>query len=424
MFNLKITLKDYQQKVVQYMLRHRFVVNASDMGTGKTIEAITAHQQVGGRAFIVCPAYLRENWADEYRTWCINVPDIKVLKTAKQIKECRDYEVAIISYSGLQHAAHLYARAKVVAVDECQAIKNSDSQRTTIFTNLIKSKPPSYLFLLSGTPIKNRVTEFYSALKLTSYNPFGVGGAFFGFSSYYSFAGHFAHSTRINVNGFEVTKYFGMKKETLPELKRLLVGKYIRVRAEDVLKDLPEITEKEIFVDVKDGKLLQQWKDLESSELHNSTQKSQSAAIKAPKTAEYVNDLIATGECAVVFTDHLDSQALIARKIKGRVGIINGGVTPDKRHFLVKEFQEGRLDCLVLTIGAGGTGFTLTRSRHLIFNDQSWVPGDNKQAWKRIHRIGQKRGVIIHYIIGGHIDKLISRSIREKEKVLKDVLED
>jgi len=115
---------------------------------------------------------------------------------------------------------------------------------------------------------------------------------------------------------------------------------------------------------------------------------------------------------------------LIARKIKGRVGIINGGVTPDKRHFLVKEFQEGRLDCLVLTIGAGGKGFKLTRSRHQIFNDQSWVPGDNKQAWKRIHRIGQKRGVIIHYIIGGKIDKLISRSIREKEKVLKDVLED
>lgn len=422
--NVNATFKDYQVNVVQYCLRHHYVTNASDMGTGKSLEALTVQQYVGGRCLIICPAYLRENWKDEYEKFCIKIPDIKVLKTTKQVQDCQDFEIAIISYAAIKHAKHLFAQAKTVIVDESHYLKNPHAQRTENFVNYIRLKPPHRLMLLSGTPIKNRVEEFYSALNMTKYNPFGTYGARFNFSSYYTYAAYFCHSTKFEINGARITKYFGMKKETLPELKRLMVGKYIRVRSQDVLKDLPEVINKEVVLDIKEGKLEQEWYEFEKKPVgHTSTAKSESALLKAKCTAEYVNDILDTGEPVVVFTDHLNSLNLLANKIKGKKGVIHGGVSADKRHQLVKQFQAGEIDCLILTIGAGSTGFTMTRSRNLVFNDFSWVPGDNDQAWKRIHRIGQTRGVVIHWMLAGSIDKMILKAINQKKKVIQQVLE-
>jgi len=251
--NIKATLKPFQVDVVKYCLRHHYVVNASDMGTGKSIEALTVHQEVGGACLIVCPAYLRGNWRDEYEKFCIKVPEIQELKTTKQILACDNFEVAIISYAGITHAAHLFKKAKVIIVDESQHLKNPNSQRTQAFTSNISAKPPHRLMMLSGTPIKNRVDEFYTQLNLTKYNPFGTYGMRFGFSSYYAFAAYFCPSTKYEVSVATITKYFGLKKEKLPTLKRMMVGKYIRVRAHDVLTDLPDLLHKEVTLDVQGG---------------------------------------------------------------------------------------------------------------------------------------------------------------------------
>jgi SNF2 family DNA or RNA helicase len=46
---------------------------------------------------------------------------------------------------------------------------------------------------------------------------------------------------------------------------------------------------------------------------------------------------------------------------------------------------------------AAGVGITLTSARILVFNNISFVPGDNSQFRDRVHRIGQKREVHIFY---------------------------
>ena len=46
---------------------------------------------------------------------------------------------------------------------------------------------------------------------------------------------------------------------------------------------------------------------------------------------------------------------------------------------------------------AAGVGITLTSSRVVIFNNFSYVPGDNSQFQDRVHRIGQTRDVHIFY---------------------------
>jgi len=70
---------------------------------------------------------------------------------------------------------------------------------------------------------------------------------------------------------------------------------------------------------------------------------------------------------------------------------------------------------LAATIGSLSVGVTLTAARHVVFNDLSWVPGDNLQAEKRIHRIGQKNACTAHYIEASETDAYIRKTLEEKQ---------
>jgi SWI/SNF-related matrix-associated actin-dependent regulator 1 of chromatin subfamily A len=243
----------------------------------------------------------------------------------------------------------------------------------------------------------------------------------------YKFYNHFSLKTEFKVNGRRVTKWHGLKNK--PMLDKLLKGKYIRRLTEEAI-DLPEIVRKDVVF-----KLNHEQKDLAKAysahvsmgkDKHISTRKKDSASLKAQCTTEYVERLIEMDSGAIViFTDHLESahflmSSLMKSKYKGR--LINGATTIENRQAHVNEFQSGALDYIVLTIGAGSTGITLTKAKHMVFNDLSWVPARNAQAEKRIHRIGQKHRCVIHRVIGSPEDQLIIDSITEKMKVLKEAL--
>jgi SNF2 family DNA or RNA helicase len=69
-------------------------------------------------------------------------------------------------------------------------------------------------------------------------------------------------------------------------------------------------------------------------------------------------------------------------------------------------------------------GVTLTAAQDVVFNDLSWVPADNMQARKRIHRIGQSKKCRCHHMISGPTDAYIKAVLEEKEKTINQVLED
>ena len=59
-------------------------------------------------------------------------------------------------------------------------------------------------------------------------------------------------------------------------------------------------------------------------------------------------------------------------------------------------------EAIGLTIKAGGTGLTLTKSHHMLFVDLNWVPANNIQAEDRICRIGQDRGCLYKTLVANH----------------------
>ena len=48
---------------------------------------------------------------------------------------------------------------------------------------------------------------------------------------------------------------------------------------------------------------------------------------------------------------------------------------------------------------AAGVGLTLTAANALVFNNISFVPGDNQQFMDRVHRLNQTEDVDIYYQI-------------------------
>jgi SNF2 family DNA or RNA helicase len=64
-----------------------------------------------------------------------------------------------------------------------------------------------------------------------------------------------------------------------------------------------------------------------------------------------------------------------------------------------KFMEDERVNVMVCNLMDAGVGLSLTASNALIFNNMSFVPGDNLQFEDRIHRISSTADVDIYYQI-------------------------
>ena len=144
-------------------------VIADDMGLGKTNQAI-AVTKFGKyrRTMVVTKSAIKFQWLRAFFTWA--GPDYM----AQIITTSRDFlfpnmKVYIIPYDLLRrfpreklHALDL----DLIILDECQQIKNPDSSRTQETRKLIAANPKCKVIGLSGTPWKNRGSEFFAILNM------------------------------------------------------------------------------------------------------------------------------------------------------------------------------------------------------------------------------------------------------------------
>lgn len=351
---------------------------------------------------VVCPAYLKLNWRREL----------------EKVAGKDNVLFTVISYGELAKTAFKY---EMVIFDESHYLKNPQSKRTQHAHRLIFNTRPKRVMLLSGTPIRNRVGEFYSLLKLCSY-----GGKYKFPYSYYSFLMKFTNKKVVWFGNRKVTQYEGMRN--ISELKELIKPIYFRKRASEVL-DLPSINRQYIEGDNGgefDTELDKVYELLNEGKVpdHNSTIKKANAMAKVPITVKYALDVMSQGEQIVIFTDHIDScdRLTVELKKKFKVGAIKGSVTPGTRDDLVTKFSNKELDALVCTVGAGSTGFNLVSCNRMLWNDMPYVPSDVAQAEKRIHRIGQTRPCFYYYTILSQVDKKIYQLLLNKIEVLKEIL--
>jgi SNF2 family DNA or RNA helicase len=411
LIGIKTRPYDYQCEGVEFGLKHHYHTNAFEPGLGKSLTSLVLSAHSDGPCLIVSPAYLKLNWKDEIETHtdfsCRQI-------TSDNFTKPFDFKTKyyLTSYEQAKYCEYYKKHFETIVIDECHMLKNPNSQRSKILNTIVDDINPRRLITATGTPIANRVFDYYTLLYLSSKNPRGTSGV-----DIRTICGSFTAFQATFCDGYwdeqrrEII-YKGVKNIEL--LKTLLKDKVIRKQADKVLK-LPKMISKFMECSYKeDPKLEEAWEAYQKGLVcdHITVSKVQNAIAKVPFTIKLAKDLLEEHEKIVIFSDHREP----AKRIAEALGIpyIDGGVGPVQRHKIVTDFQTGLIKGISATIGSMSTGVTLTASNIVLYNDTSWVPKDNFQSSKRILRIGQTKICFAYYVVGGYIDKLITKSNTEK----------
>lgn len=403
-----MSLYPFQKAAVEFHLTHHYSLNCSEMGAGKTRMALETAKLTGLKVAVFGPAFLRGTWFDEAKVVGIPIDYFSYSNAHK------------LSPKDLSHCG-------VFIADECHYLKNPTTIRTHAFHSLLEGVKPEYFVGLTGTPIKNRVFDFWTLIAFCTMNPKKTSGPDLEgpLRKYKAFARHFCRVDYLNLPGKRMIERFGgIKEDRIPEFKALLEGKYLRFKVADVLKDLPEMTRKHVRLEIEgvDPALEGAYQDYLGGSKTNIVAKVNSALLKASLTAEYCKEMQEEGSGPlVIFTDHVQAAEEMAKKLKTIA--ITGQTPMIIRQDRVKAFQDGKTKVIVATIGALSVGVTLTAARHVVFNDLSWIPADNLQAEKRIHRIGQKDACFSHFIEATATDSHINKMLLEKLDSINKVVD-
>lgn len=405
----------YQQIGTDFAIKQRYSINGDKMGLGKSVQTISlAVKEDIPKTLIIAPAFLVPNWKAEIMKF--------TGEEAQTFNYGTESRFEIVSYDSVKKVAKYFPRYDFVACDEIHYLKNIQAKRTKAIHELISTFKPEYFLGLSGTPIKNRVPEFYSLLRLCWY-----GGRYSEFSkyapSYWLFNKSFTKQKIQRFGGRKVTKWEGVKNAQ--GLKDLIKPVYIRRKPEDVL-DLPDEIHQEVLMSEKartDELLKTAWEAYEGKKESKSfmSGKAISALGKTDYTVEFVKNLLEEEAGVIIFTDHVQAAKKIASDLGDGARFITGNTQANLRQVWVDDLNEGRLSAIVATIPSLSVGVNITGVSAMVFNDFAWVPADMDQARKRIHRIGQTKTCRYYYIMASKYDQKIYNTLKKKSKIIAEV---
>ncbi len=163
---LSARLYPYQESGALHLAFGRRTLLADDMGLGKTVQAIAASallRELRGiqRALIICPASLKHQWEREIHRFT-SLP-ANVVEGGLKERRSRYADAAfftIVNYELVRHDLDelLKLRPDLIILDEAQRIKNWRTKTAA----MVKQLRSPYAFVLTGTPLENRIDELYS----------------------------------------------------------------------------------------------------------------------------------------------------------------------------------------------------------------------------------------------------------------------
>ena len=426
-----MSLYQFQEEGIQFVLEREGALIADEMGLGKTVQAIGVINQDPSieKVIIVCPASMRIPWRRELERWLNRPLSIAVVGVdVGFVQTLFGKDVLIINWDRLSRftrelSASIY---DLCILDECHYAKSLEAKRTGVAL-AIKARRR---IALSGTPLLNRPIEIYPVLSWLSPSEWPA-DQWFAFATRYCGARH-------NQFGWDVGG-----ANHLPELsQRLRSTVMIRRTKAQVLPQLPEKirTVVELYpTGVRMKAIIKQELDAYEARFlkvnHSSINwddlarvRHQTALMKVPLIVQYVSEVLEGGvQKIVVFAHHRD---VIAQLVDGlssyRPVMLVGGMGPQERQDSIDAFQEdSTVRVFIGNIQAAGTGITLApASSRCIFAELSWVPAEMTQCEDRLHRIGTKDSVHVqHLVLEGSLDAMMVKVLIKKQKVLDAVLD-
>lgn len=233
---LRCPLYDYQIAGTLHLAFKGRALLADEMGLGKTVQAIAAaaiQQECLGvkRVLVVTPASLKCEWEDQIRQFTALPLEIVYGLRKARLDAYRHSQAffLIVNYEQvLKDVAEIneYFHPDLVILDEAQRIKNWK----TLTANHLKRLQSRFAFVLTGTPLENRIDELYSLVEFV--DPTLLGSLFRFNRRFYAFD--------------DSGKVCGM--QNLRELHALVQPVMLRRRKDEIKEDLPERVDNNYFV--------------------------------------------------------------------------------------------------------------------------------------------------------------------------------
>ena len=402
---------------------------ASDMGVGKTIQAlawIKLHPELRP-AIIVCPASGKLHWAREARVHASLESRVLSGQKPHRIAPTGLY---IVNFDILKYwSAEIAAIApQIMIIDEVHRCKGRKTDRTKACKELSKAIP--HVIGLSGTPMVNRPVELFPVLNML--NPKS-------FSSFWKFATHFCDAKK----GFRGWDFNGASN--LKELHELLTYTImVRVLKKDVLDELPKKIRSVIPLPIDNSKEYWEastnflsWLKKKSPKKAKKAKAAQAlvqigylkrlaAAGKMKAAMEWIDDYLESGKKLVVFAHHKNIIAELSKKYGGKAVVYTGSTSLKKKEWAEQSFQcNPNVRLFLGNMQSAGEVITLTAADSTCFVELGWSPGLHTQCEDRVYRIGQTSdSVNAYYLISeGTIEEEICELIQKKQEVLEQVLD-
>ena len=421
-----------------------------EQGTGKTLVAIAAagHRYLSGevrRLLVIAPLSVVPVWKkefDKHADFPVRIEALTNGKTAdkeqmlKTWKDTDALQVVVINYESTWRAIDGLAAYKpqMIILDESQKIKNSRAKQSRAIHQL--GRLARYRMILTGTPVTQAPTDFFSQYKFLDPSIFGT--SFPRFRNNYCVMGGWQGKEII---GFRNLDHLAQKAHSIA----------YRVTKAEAL-DLPQAVDQTQYCFLKESSTVyRQMEDKFVAEVENGAvvtapimltkllRLQQITGGFLPTTDEFDNPTgtVSTGteklnlmkqvleevpqqEKVVIFArfiPEIDAIAAISREL-GRGTVTLTGKTKDRGEVVNQFQQDPSTTVIVIQIQTGGLGITLTAAATAVFYSMNFSYADYEQAKARIHRIGQTRSVnYIHLIAEGTIDEDIYEAVQQKKDV-------
>jgi SNF2 family DNA or RNA helicase len=470
----KLRLYEYQVVDLVFLIVNRRSLLGNEPGLGKTgvvIRTLQVLRDLGEDPFpalVTCPNSLKRTvWAKELAAWApelaVSIVDGGAVARRKALEP--GAAVYVINWESLRLHSRLgkYGQHELTDAERKPKELQALAPRTAVFDEAHRAKDPhakqtraawavgggaEFRMLMTGTPVANTIGDLWSLLHL-------VESAWFPGKT--RFLERYAVQTPNFYGGSTV---LGIRPDTRDELFSAIDPLIRRVPKTAALPQLPPklpTQYRETPMGAKQAKAYRQMEDhmmalLQDGELLTapnalsqltrlvqfasaSAELDEDGHVRLAAPSVKIDDLVdlleEMGDASLVVA--AVSRQLIelsaARLAKEGIthGLVTGAQSTMERLRAVERFQDGRDRVILLTLGAGAEGLTLTRADTMLFMQRDWSVIKNKQAEDRIHRIGaevHESVTIIEQVTPGTVEERKLEVLEGKDERIQEVVRD
>lgn len=468
----KLKLYPYQRVDVQFLSLNGRALLAQPPGLGKsavtirTLQVLHLNHDKPFPTLVVCPNSLKyTTWAKEFERWApelkVTVVDGSATKRRKQLAE--DSDCFIINWEALKLHSKLtqYGTTALtdkekekkelnemplfaVVFDEVHRMRDPRSQQTRAAWTL--AHEAYHVFGLTGTPVGQNVGDLWAIMHAIEPDWFPRRTKFldrYAVTKLNYFGGHeiLGINPHTKKELFQITDPLMRrvpKSAALPQLPPKLPTQYrhtpMTVKQAKAYKEMEETMIarlNEILVAPSPLSALTRLLQFASASAEIDETGKVRLSDPSPKIDDMVDLLEEMGEeplvVAAVSRQLIELAAKRLDKLKIPYGLITGAQGSALRARAVDEFQDGETRVMLMTIGAGAEGITLTRADTMLFMQRSWSEIQNQQAEDRVHRIGSEIHSCVRIIDQIAPDTVESRKLdllKTKQGRMEEVVRD